>query len=487
MTPKHALIKGAAWAIGLRWSVRALGFLNTVIMARILVPADYGIVAMAFLILGLIQALVDFGATTALLRKNEVTRDEIDSAWTLRVIQGFILGLLLVAIVPLADWYFGEPRLEAVLWILGACVVVSSAGNIGITLAQKEFNFALDFKIQLIHKLVSVVVTVTAGILIPDYRALVIGIVASYVSSLILSYKLHPYRPKWNTSKIPEIWAVTKWLMFSGIGSFILHKGDELAAGRVGTTAEYGQYNVGADLGQLPVGEVGPAMLRVLLPVLASIKEDIGRTKNAVIKTVSALNTVIWPLGVGFAALAPQATTLILGDKWAESAAFIGAISIATVLQTTLSPLNILLVLQGHTRTQMYIVWFEFAAFIAASILLVPNMHLIGLVYARIIGSMVNLTATAIFANMYCHLRLLSVFAALARPILGSIILYFVVKSIVAITTGVAIQVLLSVIVGVVIYSIWCLISWHLTGRHEGLESTVVDKLMHMRRNRSNL
>lgn len=470
-------MKGAAWTIGLRWSIRILGFLNTVIMARILVPEDYGIVAMAFLILGLIQALVDFGATTALLRKNEVTRDEIDSAWTLRVIQGFIVGLLLVAIVPLADWYFGEPRLEAVLWILGACVVVSSAGNVGITLAQKEFNFALDFKIQVIHKLVSVVVTVTAGILIPDYRALVIGIVASYASSLILSYKLHPYRPKWNTSKIPEIWAVTKWLMFAGIGGFILRKGDELAAGRIGTTAEYGQYNVGADLGQLPVGEVGPAMLRVLLPVLASIKEDIGRTQNAVIKTVSALNTVIWPLGVGFAALAPQATTLILGEKWAGSAAFIGAFSIATVLQTTLSPLNTLLILQGHTRTQMHIVWFEFSAFIAASILLVPNMHLIGLVYARIFGSIVNLTATAIFANMYCHLRLLPVFAALTRPIFGSIILYFVVKNIVTFTNGTVNQVVLSVVFGAITYTTWSLLSWRLSGKHEGLESTVIDYL----------
>ncbi len=119
-SPKSALIKGAAWTIALRWSVKGLGFLNTVIMARILVPADYGIVAMAFLVLGIVQALLDFGAATALLRKNEVSRDEIDSAWTLRMLQSISLGILIIILSPLAVIYFKEPRVEWVLWVLGA-------------------------------------------------------------------------------------------------------------------------------------------------------------------------------------------------------------------------------------------------------------------------------------------------------------------------------------------------------------------------------
>jgi lipopolysaccharide exporter len=486
ITPKHALMKGAAWTIGLRWSVRALGFINTVIMARILVPADYGIVAMAFLILGLIQAVLDFGSATALLRKNEVTRDEIDSAWTFRVIEGVIIGILLAAGSPLAVWYFGEPRLGPVLWILAACIVVCSAANIGQTLAQKEFNFALDFKIQIIQKTVGVIVTVIAGLLLRDYRALVIGIVVMYLVQLFLSYALHPYRPRWNVSRIPEIWAVTKWLMFSGIGGYILSKGDELVAGRIGTTAQYGEYNVGADLGLLPVGEVGPAMLRALLPVLASIKEDVARTQSAVVKIVSALSTIIWPIGLGFAALAPQATQLILGNKWAGSAAIISAFAFASVLRTTFNPLNTLLILQGHTKTQMHIVWLEFVGFAIAAILLVPSFHLIGLVYARILGSFVNLTFTAIFSKRYCQLHLSRVFAAMARPVLGSTMVYLAVKAMVPYLPGMLTQVLVSVLSGAVIYIVWSLITWHIVGRPEGLESTVIDYANHKMRREKN-
>ena len=479
MSPKRALIKGAAWTVGLRWSVRALGFLNTIIMARILMPADYGIVAMAFLILGLIQAILDFGIATALLRKHEVSRAEIDSAWTFKVIEGVIIGLLLAAASPIAVWYFSEPRLGPVLWILAACIVICSTANIGPTLAQKEFNFSLDFKIQLIQKLVGVIVTVIAGLLLKDYRALVIGIVAMYLVQLFLSYALHPYRPRWDTSRISEIWGVTKWLMFSGVGGYILSKGDELAAGRIGTTSEFGEYNVGADLGLMPVGEVGPAMLRALLPVLATIKDDVERTRSAVVKIVAALSTIIWPIGLGFAALAPQATQLILGDKWAGSAAFIAAFAFASVLRTALQPLNSLLILHGHTKTQMHIVWGEFLTFVIAAFLFVPSMHLLGLVYARIFGGFVNLALAAIYAKRFCQLNLKSVFMAMTRPVLGAVMLYFGVKAMVPYLPGTLVQVLVSVLLGSTLYIAWSLLTWHFVGKPEGLESTVVDYAAH--------
>ena len=83
---KVTLIKGAMWTVGARWAVKGIGFLNTMIMARLLLPEDYGIVGMAMLVVGLTQAFMDFGATTALLRKDAVTPDEIDSAWTLKLL-----------------------------------------------------------------------------------------------------------------------------------------------------------------------------------------------------------------------------------------------------------------------------------------------------------------------------------------------------------------------------------------------------------------
>ena len=473
-SPKRTLILGAAWSVGTRWSIKGLGFLNTIIMARILLPADYGIVAMAMLVVGLIQSLMDFGATTALMRKGAVTRDEVDSAWTLRAMQSFGVGVLLFLVSSLAASYFKEPRVEYVLWVLAVCVIVSGAGNIGITLAQKEFNFLLDFRIQVICKVLGVVATVSAGYLLRDYRALVIGVGTGYISGFIMTYWLHPYRPRWNTSKIGEIWAVTKWLMLAGVGGFILRKGDEVLAARIGATADFGAYNVGADLGQLPTGEVGPAMLGAFLPVLVAMRGGVAEINAAVIKTVSAINTITFPLGLGFAAVAVPATSLILGPAWSTAAQYVAPFALVGTLQIIQSPFRTLLTMRGHTKVQSHAVWIEFVIFLVAAAALVPTHFLLGLVWARMLGSALSLGVILLAARRYCGLSLRETAAVLMRPLIGATLMYAIVVLVVNHVEGDVFKLGLGIACGALTFTLWSLCSWWVVGRPAGLESTLL-------------
>lgn len=474
-SPKLSLILGALWTVGTRWSIKALGFVSTLIMARLLVPEDYGVVAMSMLVVGLTQSLLDFGAATALLRKGQISKSEIDSAWTLRMLEGVCIGVLLIGASSFAASLFKEPRVEHVLWILAACVAISGAGNMGAVLAQKEFNFALDFRLNIAGKVLGVVATVVAGLILRDYRALVIGVATGYVGGFVLSYLMHPYRPRWNTSQIPEIWAITKWLMLAGVAGFLLRKSDELIAARIGTTSEFGLYNVGADLGQLPTGELGPAMLRAFLPVLSSIQEDIPRTNQAVLKTLSAVNTITMPVGLGFAAVALPATELLLGVRWIEAVPFVALFALAGVVQFAMSPLTTLLVLRGHTRLQNHIVWAEFAVFAICSLILIPHLHLIGLVCARIAASSVNALITALCAQAYCRVSIFAIGKALLRPTVGSLSMYALVDLLMRLLAGNAWSLFIGVCVGALTYSTWILLSWFAAGKPEGLESTAFE------------
>lgn len=479
--PKRALIVGAAWSIGTRWTMRGIGFISTVVMARLLLPEDYGVVAMAMLLVSLIQTVTDFGTSTALLRKSEVTDDEVNSAWTLAVIQGCLIGVFLLALSPLAVTYFKEPRVGPVLWIFSICIAVAHCGNIGLVIAQKEFNFALNFRHGVAVKLIGTAATIASGLWFRDYRALVIGVCTGYLSGLYLSYVMHPYRPRWNTTHIREIWGVTKWLMLAGVGGFVLRKGDELIAARIASAKDFGLYNVGSDLGQLPTAELGPAMLRAFLPVLSSIQEDTERTNQAVLKTVSAVNTIILPLGVGFAALSLQAVSLVLGPAWSAATAYVAAFAIAGAIQTICNPVNTLLVLRGFTRIQSAIMWLEFVVFLIVAYGLVPSHFLMGLVGARIIGSVVNIVATAIAAHRYCKLPLGQLMTAVARPLLGSVCLYALVVFVVARVDGLVWQVVTGVLAGALSFAMWCWVTWQLVGRPEGLESTLLDQFLTFR------
>ena len=476
-SPKRTLIKGALWAVGTRWSIKGIGFLNTVIMARLLLPADYGLVAMSMLIVGLIQALMDFGATAALLRKEDVSTSEINSAWTLRILQSWGVALLLLVVSPLAAAYFVEPRVQPVLWVLAGCVALGGAENIGLTLAQKAFQFSIEFRVNVLSKGLSVLVTLVAGYFLRDYRALVLGIATGYVAGLALSYVLHPYRPRWETSKIGEIWGVTKWLMLAGVGSFLLRKSDEVAAGRIGSTSDFGLYHTGSDLGRLAVDQLGPAMMRAFLPVLSSIQADVLRTNNAVLKTLAAVNAITLPMGFGMAAIALPFTQLVLGEKWLEAAPFVTLFALVGSAQFALSPLTALLVLRGQTRILNTVSWVEFAVFVAASLVLVPHFYLMGMGLARLLASLANSVVLSLSVKKYCQISLDKLLLSILRPLIGASLMYFVVTYVLNMRPEDGMHIFFSIIAGACFYSAWLLGSWMVFGKPEGLESTVWDVL----------
>jgi O-antigen/teichoic acid export membrane protein len=477
-SPKQALIRGAMWTVATRWAIKGVGFLNTVVMARLLVPADYGVVAMATLMVALIRAFMDMGAVTALLRKHEVTIDEANAAWTLRLMQSLLGAALLAVTSSWASRYFGEPRVEVILWFLCVALILEGASNIGLVLAQKQFNFALDFKVNLLAKLCGVVTTWAVGWWLGDYRALVAGIFVGSLLVFLLSYLLHPHRPVWTTRGIAQIWKHSKWLLLSNVGGFLLGRSDELIAARIGSPAQYGAYHVGGDLGRLAVSEVGPAMVRAFLPVLATIKHDVARTNAAVLKTIAATNAITLPLGLGVAAVAVPLTEIVLGAKWSLAAPFVALYSVVAVIRFSVSALNAELILYGHTRTQSTLMWAELVFFVIGVLLFMPDHHLLGLIWARVLASALACILAVWYARQRCAQRFTGVLAALWRPVCGALLMYGLVAWLMTLegfSSG--LRLAGGVFAGALFYSAWLILSWFAAGRPEGLESTLLDYL----------
>lgn len=475
--PKLTLIKGAAWSLGTRWGIRIIGFLNTMIMARLVLPEDYGIVAMSFLVVALIQSLLDFSSATALLRKDIVSRAEVDSAWTLRGIQGVVMAVAMLVIIPLAELYFQDTRVSTILYVFAACVAVSGFSNIGMILAQKAFNFSLEFRLQLYAKSVSVMLTIAAGWWFRDYRALVIGIGSGYIGGFILSYIMHSYRPRLCVSEIAGIWKITKWLMVANVGGFILRKGDELVGARIGSASDFGLYNVGSDLGQMPTGEVGPAVLKAFLPVLASMTGSTADINSAVLKTIRVVACITLPLGFGMSAVSEPMTLYVLGPNWTDASSFVAVFAIVGAIYSLNGPVWSLMTLRGRTKGLSSAVWVEFGVFAICALALVPFYALMGLVWSRLIGVTVNLCVIYWLGAQICNLSLRESLFAIARPLLGSILMYLAVNLFLA-HFGIGIVPLVAaVLFSIVGFSIWCYFGWIIFGRPEGLESTLFEVL----------
>jgi len=287
---------------------------------------------------------------------------------------------------------------------------------------------------------------------------------------------VHSYRARWNLSKVSEIWRLSKWLMFAGIANFTLRKGDEMLAARIGGAQQFGIYNVGADLGQMPTGEVGPALLRSLLPVLSGIQDDIARTNQAVLKTVAAINALTFPIGVLFSVLSLPATLMILGENWRAAAPIVAVFAIISTVQIMLSPVSTLLILRGFTRVQSTVVWLEFAVFLLAAAFWVPAQGVIGLAYARLLGSICNAMAMAVQAHRCCGLQLSALALALLRPFLSAVCLILTALTVLHWLVRPDLQLLVAGALSLVAYLLCTVIAWVIAGRPEGIESTVLDR-----------
>jgi len=477
---RGAMIRGTIWSVAMRWSIKGLGLISTVILARILSPGDYGIVAMAMLVVGLAEVLVDFGSDTALLRQQSINTADINSAWSLRVIQGLIVSAMLGVAAPFAGQYFNEPRVIWVVWVFAICVLAGSFSNIGATLARKELNFSFEFRLTVTSKLLGVAITIVAAFLIKDYRALVIGVASGYIVGLLLSYLMHPYRPTWCTSEFRSMWSFSKWLLISGIGYFAARKVDEILAGRVGGAEGMGVYTVGADIGQLPTAEIGPPINRTLLPTLSTLHDDPERMRSAVLKTVGVVSTLTLPLGVGMAFVAEPVALLLLGEKWRAAIPFIAIFAIGGAVRVSVGALSTYLMVLGNSKFLAHATWIEFCAFILAAAILTPIHGLIGLAEARLISSVVNCLTFIIAVTRKNQIHYQNLFGVLWRPLVGIGVMAIVLSNQSDLDLPLALQLAVKIIQGAVSYSIFVLAAWRLAGKPDGLEYTIIEKMRNL-------
>jgi O-antigen/teichoic acid export membrane protein len=227
----------------------------------------------------------------------------------------------------------------------------------------------------------------------------------------------------------------------------------------------------------MPVSEVGPAMQRAVIPVLASIKHDEERTRLAALKILSSVATVVWPLAFGFSALASDATKLVLGENWLAAVPFVAVFSIIAALQSSGGPLQDYLTLWGHTRVQSIVIWFEFSSFLVTALLIVPIYGLFGLACARGISSLLSVMAFSYSCHKYSGLHWKSNLKYCYRPILIALLMHFVVKITISNFDSLFLRLSTGIAIGVLFYTSLIMISWYLSGKPEGMESTVFDKL----------
>lgn len=324
---RHAAIRGAAIAIALAWSMRLIGLVSVFVLARLLSPDDFGVIAMAAAMMALVDIFTNIGLYQALLRKPEPTRADYDTAWTIRLILMTILGMVLAASAPFAAAFFDQPALIMLIPFIAVQFVFTGLANIGIVEFDRHMQFGRDLKMRLSVRVITLVLTILAAVTLRSYWALAIGMVVQSAVHMLASYVFHPYRPRLSLAQRRSLVSFSLW-MFAGYAAQALHhQAERIAVGRIAPAPVVGLYSVSKDLAAIFTLEIATALNRVTFVATARDDRPFDQQGERLQMMIGAYAMIVAPIGLGLAVVAPDALAVLLGAQWIAAAPLIAVIA----------------------------------------------------------------------------------------------------------------------------------------------------------------
>lgn len=472
------MFKGAIFTVGLRWADRLIGFVSTLVLARLLMPDDFGVVAMASLVILMADLFLNLGVNIALIQNQETTQEHYDTAWTLRLLQTVFSCVIVSASAPLAAAYFNDPRVALVIQLTSLQLVFNGLENIGIVNFQKEMLFGQDFRFRIFKRLFGFVVTILAAWFLRSYWALVIGTLAGSSFGAVLSYVLHPMRPRLSFARMREIFTVSQWMLVNSIGGYLNNNLHKILVGRVSETSIMGGYSLADEIGIMPAGEILAPINRVLFPAFSAVKHDLNELKRIFLLAQGIQALIAIPASVGLMIVAHEAIYLLLGEKWLFAVPFLEILVLINVVQAITTSGSYVVITLGYFRNAALVSWIQVFFFIA--LFLAHDMK--GAYYIAI------LRAVSVFIGLFFLLWLVmralpvlkvsEMVKSVARPLIATLLMYLAVDIFLGSVTYTPVSMLiLKVLTGVLVYTVVVLVLWLLAGRPEGAEKYVLGKI----------
>lgn len=471
---------GAAWMVLFKLSERLLSLVSMLVLARLLAPADFGVVAIASSVLAFLEVFIALGLDVALISKPNVTREHYDSAWTFKVLLGLVVALVLLIISGPAAAFFNEPRVSDVIRVLAIGSFVQGLENIGVVDFRKELRFATEFRFQIAKRLIMLAVTLPLAFTLRNYWALAIGAVSGRVAWVLLSYLAHPFRPRFSLAKVRDLLSISGWLVLSSTLYYFREQSSNIALGRLAGPRATGLYTLSYDFASLPTQQLIAPINRAVLPGLVKLSAQPQELARSALTVFALTATLATPAGVGLAALAPIIVPLLLGNQWHDSIPVLQLLALASSTTALLSSSWAAFLALQSPRTPALVDCGFVAILAVLLIVLCPRYGATGAAAAALATAVliVPMNYALLFRKLKLGLRGFP--AILVRPLIAALVMYFVLRQPVlsmtsASTPGLIAALLGLIAAGAVVYVIVLLLLWILWRRPAGPETLALE------------
>ncbi len=311
-------ISGVLW-IGISKTIfKLFPIIRTVILPRLLSPNDFGLFGIALITLSVLQTITQPGMMEALVQDSDSIDEALDSAWSIKLVRGIILFIIIFTIAPWVASFLNEPKATYLIYIIGSSLIFSGLGNPGIIYFTKNIEFKKQSLYEITGSFVDLVVSIVLCMILKNAFALAYGYLSGIIALSFISYVLHPYRPWFtlNSVKINKMLKFGRWIWGNYIITFILVQGVGLFIGKILGSIALGFFQMAQKITSMVTDDIAMIFYQISFPVYSKLQNDIKKLREAYCKFLKIISIIVIPTSLVFCIFSKSITYIILGSKW---------------------------------------------------------------------------------------------------------------------------------------------------------------------------
>lgn len=421
----QAVISGIRWSAGVRLLSQISTWAITLIVMRLLVPADYGLVAMASVFVGLAAMLSELGLGMSVVQAKEINESQLRQLFGIILVVQLCIFSFLAFSAPVIATFFSEPRVSSVVQALAVQFIFGAFGVIPDALLKRDLRYKTRSVIELMAAIAASVLTLAFAFSGMGVWSLVVG---SLGSQLIKAVMLNVSAPffKWPRFSLTGMRGHASFggqLTLTQILGFVFTQIDVFLVGRILGKEALGQYSVGVHLASLPNQRISAIINQVSFPAFARMQDNMAQLHSSVLLGVRMLAIVGFPILWGISSVAPEFVEIVLGTKWMSSVLPLQLLSLVMPLRLIGNFLPN--ATQAVGRPDVFLKNYVFATLIMAPAFAVGiQFGLIGVCMAWVIAFPIVFLQSAVRNLRTLGIRVAEFMRMMAPAVLASVIMY---------------------------------------------------------------
>lgn len=337
-----AAVRGAFWLAGDQFGSRVIDLAFAVILARLLLPEHFGLLAMAATSTAFFRLFANLGLGAAIVQRREVDEEYLSTAFWANLAAGVVLFLVVAVSGEVLGLVLREPRVGTVVLVLSLRFLIASGSATQVAMISRR----LDYRALALRSIGSTAIGGVAGVALAyagmGVWSLVGQELGSTIAGTVLLYRATGWRPRrqFSWAKFKDLWSFGGPVLLSRLFSYLVRNSDNILVGRYLGASALGFYAFGFSIFAAPLNDFSSIVHRVMFSALSRLQEDERRFKRGFLLATRYTTMILMPIMTGLAVVAPLLVVVVFGPRWAPSGPVVSLLALAgfVVMMTALGP-----------------------------------------------------------------------------------------------------------------------------------------------------